>query len=848
MVVFDQSRKRYPRRIPRPLVWLLLCISWLGGADVRGQTEADTAVFDFAIAAQPLGDALREYTVVTGLQVIVPRRDISSYEASALNGRLTAEEGLARMTAGSGLTVARVDGDTMQLRAADKPGASREFGAGRLEELIVYGTKANRTLQETSVSVELFTSERIEEEVLFSLDDILLRTPNVSMNNVQTGLSIRGIDQDGVGQAGAGQTSQIYIDGSPLSGTAQFNVQSTWDVSQVEVLRGPQSTTQGRNALAGAVVMRTEDPGYDWTAKGRLHVATEDTFKGSLAFGGPIIEDQLAFRVAYDKQDFETGLREVTTGDKQQFQNYEMIRGKLLLEPEAIPDLRIVAQAQYSESDFGDFNFAIAPVSFDDPAFEDFDPFGNETHSRTNFSDVETSRFILDSRYRISDHWNLIGLFTYEETEQLRESRFSLPETLGLPPSQTGGETEVAAAELRLEFDFERWSGWLGAYYYDEQLQGGGLNIVSFDFLGLPFPVDPPDSILIVDLLNRNSIENEAVFADFTYQISEKWALNFGARYDREERENPGTTTSVRVDPEDCVLAIPGAPLCSSLIPGQTQPASPAEFSAFLPRIGLTHRFDADRSVSFGVQRGYRAGGAQNIVEFATGGVTLNEFDAEFVTNYELAFRSQWWDRTLTINANVFYTEWEDQQVTVPGPNGDPRLSRVENAGESELYGLELSLFYTPSDNLSVFASLGLLETEFVDFPFAAVPGDLQNIAGNSFPFAPSVTGALGFNYEHASGVYTNWNVSYRGGQYSDVANLVVNEVGSYVLVNARLGYSRSNWNVFLYGNNLFDDRFATSRGYAFADTDTGLINVNDNAAQRINQPRIAGLAVEFAY
>lgn len=145
-------------------------------------------------------------------------------------------------------------------------------------------------------------------------------------------------------------------------------------------------------------------------------------------------------------------------------------------------------------------------------------------------------------------------------------------------------------------------------------------------------------------------------------------------------------------------------------------------------------------STGFTVQRAYRAGGA---------GTTLGgenyEFDAEFTTNYELAFRSTWLRERLVANANAFYTDWTDQQVFVPGALG-AFDGQVKNAGKSDLFGFEVETEWQATNNLNVFANFGHTRTHFKEF-LIQMGNEFVDLEGNEFPFAPKWTGSLGGAY-----------------------------------------------------------------------------------------------------
>lgn len=829
----------------RTFLWLAVSV-WLFAGTVNAQTDGP---FDFSIEAQPLEQALEAFAQVTRRQVIASSSDLAGFSSQPLVGRYSAREALQTLVGGSGLTIVSGNGIDFSLRPAGgaaQPPAGRPEGAAKLDELIVYGTKQNRDLQQTQASVALYTPERFDEEVLFSLDDILLRTANVSASNVQTSFSLRGVSQGGVGNAGTGRTANVYVDGAPLSFDAQQGVQSLWDVEQVEVLLGPQSTVQGRNALAGAIVMQTKDPTYDWEFDARGQLASEEVRRGSFAVGGPLIDNQLAFRLAYDNQTYDAEVVEVVSGIPQEFQDSELIRGKLLFEPDAVPDLRVELIAESVVTDFGEFNTRFAPVPFDDPAISDFDPFGTSTFTRVRLEQADTERYIADLNYDLSPNWDLIGLLTYEENT--RTIQFGTPVGNEISLINSPADSETFSAELRAAFSFDRLSGWVGAYYFEDER----LNELSFTIplVSVGVPADPITSEAVFNSFTLTETDNQALFAEVNYEINDDWSITVGARYDEEEFFNSGDQGTVTIEPPECVATLPNLPPlpCGLLFAQPAGTPIPADFNAFLPRGTVAYRIDDDRSLSFSVQRGYRAGGASQRTVPGEGISEIIPFDPEFVTNYEVAFRSRWLDQRLTANANVFFMDWSDQQVSILGPSGLATDTFVDNAGESELYGLELNINYLASERLSLFATLGLLETEFTDFAFALVPGPFENLAGNDFPTAPGVTAAAGLSYENNSGFYASASGSYRSSQQSDVTNLAVNEVGSATLVNARAGYRGNGWNVYAFANNLLDKRFSTSKTFANVNTGSGAIVTQDNARFQVNEPRIVGVGVEFSY
>ncbi|MEL7045545.1 MAG: TonB-dependent receptor, partial [Pseudomonadota bacterium] len=696
---FDQQFRRWVSAI-------LLCL----GSSIALAQSASEPLFTFTIGAKPLAAALVDFSRVTRQQVSADAASIEGIVSKAINGELTARGALQAMIANSGLELVTVNGSNFALRPgdADRPEA---ISVASIEEVIVFGTKRNLSLQDTQVSVALVTKEDIEEQVLFNVEDVLLRTANVStaggdLNN----LSIRGVTLGGVGFTGTGATANIYVDGSPNSFNANQGASNLWDIGQVEVLRGPQSTIQGRNALAGAIVISTADPTYDLEADLRLLAGNENLEQYSGMLNVPLIDETLALRLAVDYREVDFEVLNVDTNNNTRFQQALTARAKLLWEP--TEKLRVEFGYQYVDTEFGEFNQTVAPGPVGTPEFVAFDPFGDITYGlRERFEFNEVSRTILDINYDLNANWNLYALATYEDSQ--RDTSFG---ALG----DGDAPDETYQLELRAAFDYGRLNGWIGAYYFDTE--GTFQSLFTFDTTVFGLPSVPSDAVVLFDTEQEDSTENRAVFFDVTYRLNDQWSINLGARYDEEEFTDTGTAGEATAIPDTCIIdpnvpGFGGAP-CTGLFPPQQDSPTNAEFDAFLPRGALIYRFNDLQSLSFTVARGYRAGGSYLRVVPGEAVEQLT-FDPEYLTNYEFAYRSQLQDRSLTLNANLYYSQWEDQQVSLPGPSGLVFDTLILNSGESDIYGLEIELRKSFNERLELFVAAGFANTEFQDFPFA---------------------------------------------------------------------------------------------------------------------------------
>ncbi|MEM1113629.1 MAG: TonB-dependent receptor [Pseudomonadota bacterium] len=696
---------------------------------------------------------------------------------------------------------------------------------GGLEEVLIYGTKQDLGVQDTADSVEVLSAERLRDEVIFDIGTGISRTANTSVTNGNlNSISMRGISRNGPNNAGQGQAINVYIDGAPASTFSLFGNQSVWDVEQVEVLRGSQSTVQGRNSIAGAVVVRSKRPTYEWEGAARVRLAEYGTEQYSGAVSGPLIDQQLAFRLSADWQETDGYTTNGFTGEDSGFFETLDVRGRLLYEPDAVDGLTALFMVDYSDREQGDAGRIFLPVPANDPAFDDFDPLDGENFQfRDRRSTPESQRFITDIRYDLSDTLTLAFLATYEDVENEQVAELNQDSSFARLGSVAFTEEETFTAELRLEFSFERWSGLVGAYYFEfeqDQFITGAQKIGEF----LPFPVDPIDSIYESRITRTQDTENYALFTQWRFEPNAKWAFDFGLRYDDESYEAQSKDASVSTSPDDCMSTVPGG-LVGSPEPVVTigcdilgeffrppdEPIQSDDFEAWLPRLNVTYNLTDDASLFAGVRRGYRAGGtflstSDSGVEFR-----VEAYDPEFLTTFDLGWRSQWLDRRLTVNGNFFYSEYDDQQVSIIDEDGFPVTS---NVGKTSLYGLELSGDYAVTESLSFYGTLGLLETNIDEFIYNASTEPPIDLEGNELDRSPQVSTTVGVTYRGESGLFGTASLNYRSSAESDIFNLgpdelgdgLSEEIGSSYLLNGQLGYQFGRFTATLFVINALDE------------------------------------------
>ncbi|MDP2560641.1 TonB-dependent receptor [Psychrobium sp. 1_MG-2023] len=724
---------------------------------------------------------------------------------------------------------------------------SAEQTDSKIEKIIVTGQKIDRTIQETATSVVVVTKKQMEEQNIETFYNVIERSANVSGSLEEGGFSIRGIDAFNVSGGGNSYLASVYVDGAALPRRMiQEGGFSTWDVSQVELLRGPQSTLQGRNALAGAVVMKTERPAYEPEAKLRLTVGEQGKQGIAFAGGDELVSNEVAFRFSAEKASEDGTNYNITRQEDSYPQENETYRLKFLYEPESLPGFS--AQLGYTYSETFQGSPATSTIS-------------TETiKNRYDIDDVATELttenhlYNLELEYEINDYWYLNAVTSYTLSNYSYQwDGDGTAEPIGKLNGDRDDDT--LSQEVRFVYQDDSISAVVGAYFSDLQVddQSSGERSSSLKQLGVPKLLVAPaefgglglpesyashilsfyegfdPAVLNVQGESDNIVSNVALFADATVRLTEQWDLIAGLRFDRERQEVEGhtnvvvsnkdklpTPSELNVDPttKQILTGLNAQLFAMAAAASQQEPLAKETFNAFLPKLGVSYHWNDDITTSFIVQKGYRSGG----VGTNTAKSTRYTYDPEYTWNYEASFRSVWLDGSLSANANVFYLDWKDQQVNVQ--LGTNRFdSETKNAGSSTVKGFDTELFYQFNDELRISAGVGYAKTEFEEF-VVTLPTATFDLSGRSFAGAPTWTGNLGLTYQNAEGWFSNINVNHSSdsntinnpwtGNVPETDKRFDAQTPAVTLVNARAGYQWDNYQVHLTATNLLDKEFLT--------------------------------------
>jgi outer membrane receptor protein involved in Fe transport len=751
--------------------------------------------------------------------------------------------------------------------------------ATQLNEIVVRSEKFTRDLQATQSSVNVVDAAQVEALAVRDWRDASRLVGNFAPTAFG-GFVIRGVNSTGVGSGGTGTTAQLYVDGVAQNATTvRTGMRGLWDVEAVEVFRGPQSTVAGRNALAGAVAIRTKDPVFTWDAAARVRGGNQSTREAALMLNAPLVDDQLALRVSGEYQFLDPGFdyaRLDTLGfddfDQSVNNAYGDVRARLLVTPTALPGFSARLGYTYAYDRPNLNQDATLPADADPQLLAGCAPgavgtpdappcdqgaleaaFAGRTSNQVvaprEWNHVHNTS--LEMSYDATDALTLTSISGFLVSNRYFDTlTYQAPDVVTPVSNKQDRTTTDFTQELRLNVNAARTTavvgGYLGTFHTDtDRTDRGDIFPIVRPLLEAQVGPLPPFEILYeaeVPFTSRNT--NLAAFGEVNYAaVPDRLTLTAGLRYDRESVDNR-TALDATVSAPNSPLPAPTTEALLDAVRSQiseTEGAPSQTFDALLPKAGVTVDLTPDASLGATVQRGYRAGGAQVLSNGET-----NTFDPEFTWNYEVAFRSQWLGRRLTVNANAFYTDWRDQQLLdrVEGTT----LNRTVNAGASTLYGAELEVRAVPAAYLTTFASLGLVQAEFDRFVLLEGTDEARDLAGYGFPNAPGETVAVGVSYAPPTGFFGAASASYTGAYYSDLDVLPPQdapgdeplfEAGGYTVVDARVGYTTRlqgvQTSVALFGRNLFNEDVFLQTNF----------DPTNTPVARLGLPRVVGVSLQ---
>ena len=715
-----------------------------------------------------------------------------------------------------------------------------------LEEIIVTAEKRSDNLERTPIAITAFSSDSLAKEQVHTLTDMQALVPNFQMgeNDGYAQITIRGIGiSDFVPTAESAvavNQNEVYV-ARPIAQLASF-----FDVSSLEVLRGPQGTLYGRNATAGSVNITTTRPTNDWSGYTRASVGNYGASTIEAGVGGPIIDNTLLFRIAGISDKHDGYGKNVVTGTGIDDKDAWGARATVVYLP--TPDITATVIGEYyDENDHGAALHYFGPAGLTGlPGATGAPPVFQQLggYAASNLQDIANAydpKFFL----RTTSVTGVLDLhldpFSVKSIAAYRDQN-------SLTFTPLGGGTEANAffiagepahqfsEELQLHYDTNRVHA-TGGFYYFTELDSSRPGSSPFDadlldrYFGIPLTT-PNYVVDFVEIGGTIKTIAEAAFAQATWEIVDGLSLTGGARYSDERKEaflaNGFSLTQPYISNSPYENDTPLPPITH-------EPW--VKFTATSPKAGIQYQIDPNTMAYATFSKGFKSGG-YDVTTIAPA------FKPEYLTAYEAGIKSTLMQNRLRVNLSGFYYDYTNLQVLqVIGSS-----VITTNAATAHNYGLEAETEAIVTDALKINAYATFLHARYVHYvgPDGARP-DVPTVdfSGNALNNAPDFRVHVGPEYTwHVprGSVALRAEADYSTRFYFTPANLDLLSQGAYVKENAFLAYrSDQNWDVTAFVRNLSNITTKTS----------GVVNtpiLGTPAQGAVAPPRTFGVEAEYKW
>jgi iron complex outermembrane receptor protein len=680
-----------------------------------------------------------------------------------------------------------------------------------LEEVVVTARKRNETLLDVPVAVSAYNAEEIQSAGILRPQDFIALTPNMTMVQTQNqGTSF--IVVRGISQARNSEPSvAVLIDGVLMANPSQFN-QELFDIESIEVLKGPQGALYGRNAIGGAVIIRTKEPGDQIAGSLMAGYDSGPGYRGRFGVGGPIGgSDTWKFQLSGSYFDTDGYINNPFLGEEAD--PFQDVSGRLKLLWEPNDDMRADFRVSFSQVDTQALYFNITeqaddtslPVRVNNPGENERDMM-----SASVKLDFAVAGGTLTS---ITAYDTLEELLTGDQFNFLPIPESVLFQFFGSDQAQHQWlDVEAVSQEIRYTSPAENRLRWiLGAYVIqtDRFISTGNV----FDngtgevprVKETPLPIFAPQFTFLSDSQDNLAW---ATFGELSYDFTDRVEGSVALRYDNDERENTTETPQVFIpDPINCVQP-PGDPIpdpCS--LTGQVRKETWDELQ---PKVTLRFKPNDDVTTYVSYSHGFRSGGFnQTGVGSAADpfGVLVgisDLFDEETADTYEAGVKARFAGGRMMVGASVYHTKAEGSYFFVFDSNSSTQ--NLGNLDEVEYQGLELELQAQVNDNLDLYARGGWTDSEIKES--ARNPADV----GNQAPLVSEYTINLGAQLRVPFGTGGAYQFFIRpdfqiiGDTWWYPDNFTKRE--PVELLNLRVGVDSDSWSIVAWSRNLLDEEY----------------------------------------
>lgn len=669
-----------------------------------------------------------------------------------------------------------------------------------LENVMVNANKIEENIKDVPQSITVIDEEILEEKGIKNVNDAIKEVPNMitsgSNNGVQT--SFRGLN---LSMFTNNNPVVIYVDGVPYYDRYDFNP-SLVNVKQIEILRGPQGTLYGKDAIGAVINIITKNPSNEWRGSVGAEYGNNNYMQSSFNTSGALIENKLFAGINGSFQKDDGWITNNYPGmDKDADKDKERKTSAFLLfKPTDRLSGKLTITDNYSKTNWMDgLNTANTTTSINSIKRDDAK---NASFDVPTYEESKVKSQSLNLSYDF-DEMKLESTTTHKKTDMDGDYDGDyLSGTLndGLRMfNYTNMDTWTQEVKLSGKTQDIKWVA--GIYTDDEQRDIGpyGMEMMSMG------------AVYVSDAYAKANSKTQALFGQTMIPLTDKFELTLGGRYQKIKKDIDLTMKS----------SFGGVALPDFLYKDEKT------WNTFLPKVALVYKYSDNLNTYASVSKGYMPGGFNY---FANSGATAeNSFEPQKSTNYEVGMK--YTGENYLLNASVFRMDIEDIHIykSIGGT-----IWLTDNAKKAHSQGIEIDAKYFLTDNIELSGALGLIDAKYDDYDTGTAVYDGKRIENT-----PKYTANLGIAYVSERGIYGRLDAYARGKtNYFDGANNSMVTADGAIISNLKIGYKIKDWDIYGYLKNITDEEYIDS----FRSSSAGMQIVG------FNEPRTFGIGFRYTF
>jgi len=677
-----------------------------------------------------------------------------------------------------------------------------------LEEVIVSADFRESRWLETPISVSVFDAEAARQRAATHLEDMLNTLPNVNFaagSNRARYIQIRGIGERSQFKEPINPSVGLLVDGVDMSGLG--SMATLFDIDQVEVLRGPQGTRYGANALAGLIKISSVAPSVEQTSHVAMSIGNYGTHSLAAAGGAQLdSEGALTVRLALQEQQSD-GFYHNKTLNRDDTNGRDELSARLRMRYQPSADLTVDWSLFSADIDNGYDAFTLDNTRntlSDQPGHDKQDSLGTALSLKSRLSEKllfesDIAYADSDNEYGYDEDWAYPTLAAGTDFEGWEYSSFD-----NYLRDNTSTSVDLRLLSSDQGRIFGGSSDWVVGYYNLSREQGLLRQYTYLDG----------------DFISQYDTTNRAVYGQLDVDLQNAWSLSLGVRreaWSADYLDNNGLVINT-------------------------------DENLWGANLGLQWAISEQRQLFINLSRGYKPGGVNTD---GTLPETERDFATELLYSTEVGYKWQSDDSSQRGQLTVFHARRRDQQVkgayVLPRADGSTEfIDYVENAAKGKNQGVEFEWQWLASEQLAIDVSAAYLDATFDQYFAPATQADPEGIdlSGREQAHAPNYQLHVQAQYEFDAHWFTVLALEAKDSFYFSDRHNAKSE--SYALLNAQLGYQGDGWSARLWARNLGDkDVFVRGFGSFGNDPRTGY---DVGQYVQFGEPRVFGISADWEF